>query len=88
MIIPGFPNYDISEEGVITNIITNKLLKYRTMTSGYYYISLYKEGKGYNRSIHRLLAQIFIPNPENLPCVNHKDGNRLQHKGWRIEVYD
>ena len=43
-------------------------------TTGYYAITLYTTRNciGYRRSIHRLLAHIFIPNPENKPCVDHK----------------
>lgn len=40
---------------------------------GYWYVGLYKDGKGKRKAIHRLVAEHFIPNPENKPCVNHKD---------------
>ena len=44
--------------------------------SGYKFIGLYKGGKLYQFYVHRLVAQAFIPNPENKPEVNHKDRNR------------
>ena len=37
----------------------------------YYYVVLCKNGKSKNLLVHRLVAQAFIPNPDNLPCVNH-----------------
>lgn len=43
---------------------------------GYVSIVLCKNGKTTNHRIHRLVAQHFIPNPENLPEVNHKDENK------------
>ena len=41
--------------------------------SGYPFVSLYKNGKGKQRYIHRLVAEAFIPNPDNKPCVDHID---------------
>ena len=46
---------------------------------GYLVICLCKYGKRYDRKIHRLVAEAFIPNPNNLPTVNHIDGNKLNN---------
>lgn len=45
--------------------------------NGYYRVTLAKNGKKVQKYLHRLLAEYFIPNPDNLPQVNHKDGNKL-----------
>lgn len=45
--------------------------------NGYLSYSLNLEGKTKYYYLHRLIAQNFIPNPDNLPCVNHKDGDKL-----------
>lgn len=45
--------------------------------NGYYRITLAKNGKKRQVYLHRLMAEYFIPNPLNLPQVNHKDGNKL-----------
>lgn len=55
--------------------IKGGVLKPRPNKNGYLMVGLYKEGKVKRCYIHRLVAQAFIPNPENLPCVNHKDEN-------------
>jgi hypothetical protein len=49
------------------------------IVSGYPIISLWKEGKGRNEYIHRLVALAFIENPLNHPQVNHKDGNKTNN---------
>lgn len=46
---------------------------------GYYRVNLNKDGHQKMFKVHRLVAMAFIPNPDNLPVVNHKDENRLNN---------
>lgn len=52
---------------------------------GYLTIRLLKDGKYKGFYIHRLLSIAFIPNPNNLPCVNHLDGNKLNNSISNLE---
>lgn len=86
-VIEGFENYTISDDGIVTNIKTNKN---KTGTSnhagnGYLYVDLYKNNKAKRFYIHRLVAKAFIPNPENKPQVNHKDGNTKNNTTSNLE---
>ena len=56
-------------------VIKGCILKQKTNTYGYLFVSLSKENKVKHHLIHRLVAQAFIPNPDNLPEINHKDEN-------------
>lgn len=51
----------------------------------YYAVHLYKDGKAYDKPVHRLVAEAFIPNPDNLPEVNHKDENPLNNHVGNLE---
>jgi hypothetical protein len=53
--------------------------------SGYVGLSLSKDGKYENVYIHRLVAKAFIPNPDNLPEVNHKDENKKNNRADNLE---
>ena len=59
---------------------------------GYLRVNLSKNGKPKNFSVHRLVAETFIPNPNNLPCVNHKDqtrtNNRVDNLEWCTYEYN
>lgn len=55
---------------------TERILKPTTIKNGYLRVSLYRGGVMKSVSIHRLVAKAFIPNPYNLPQVNHKDENK------------
>ena len=74
-------NYAITEQGEVYSAKTKKYLKHSTSNTGY--STVYVDGK--NRLLHRLLAETFIPNPDNLPCVNHKDGNKLNNELNNLE---
>lgn len=52
---------------------------------GYHYVGLAKEGVRKNYRVHRLVAMTFIPNPNNLPIINHKDENRLNNSVDNLE---
>ena len=69
--------YKISEFGDILNVKTNKIRKTRPNTKhGYIDIDLYKNGKCRWKRVHRLVAEAFVPNPDNLPIVMHLDNNK------------
>ena len=68
--------YKVSTEGNIKSIRRNKILSQDTNQDGYKRVQLYKNKASKNYSVHRLVAQAFIPNPDNLPQVNHKDEDK------------
>lgn len=75
---------NIEDKLYIKEVLLNPKKKYHHKDRGiynyfYYGVSLRKDGKYYNKSIHRLVAEAFLPNPDNLPCVNHKDENKLNN---------
>lgn len=75
--IPQFENYSIDEEGNVRNDITGKIKKpFVNKSNGYLTVDLWKDNTSHKFSVHRLLAEAFIPNPQNKPTVDHKDGNR------------
>ena len=62
-----------------------KLLKPILLKIGYYGVNLSKNNRHKLFFIHRLVAQAFIPNPENLPCVNHKDEDKTNNQVENLE---
>lgn len=76
--------YLISNEGVVFNQLTGKPLKSVIGTNGYCHVTLCY-GVKEDVSIHRLVAQAFIPNPDNLPEVNHKDENKANNSVDNLE---
>ena len=61
-------------------------------SKGYLQVILYKDGKVKHYGVHRLIAEAYIPNPNNLPQVNHKDENKtnncLQNLEWCDAKYN
>lgn len=70
-------NYSINKNGEVRNDVTGRIKKpYINSANGYLTVDLYSGNKSKKVTVHRLLAEAFIPNPENKPCIDHKDGNR------------
>ncbi|BCS83116.1 HNH endonuclease [Cotonvirus japonicus] len=70
--IPNFPNYKISRDGVVMNAKTNYVLK-KPLTNGYHMVNINNMHGEKRFYVHRLVALTFIPNPKNLPLVDHID---------------
>lgn len=62
-----------------------RLRKVQKTCHGYLFVRLKKGGKNQHKTIHRMIAEAFIPNPNNYPCVNHIDSNRLNNTIKNLE---
>ena len=74
--IRDFPNYEVSNLGRIRNKKFDRILKPLEVGWGYVVVELWNNGQSQSKKIHRLVAEAFIPNPNNKPQVNHIDGNK------------
>lgn len=84
--IPLYTDYVIDENGNVFNKRKlDKPISSWIDNLGYRMVVLYKDKKRNYLRIHRLLAQAFIPNPDNLPQVNHIDGNKLHNSVSNLE---
>ena len=84
--IEGFPNYLIYPDGKVYNQKYDRFLKASLGNHGYLCLNLRKNNKTYLKSIHRLVGQAFIPNPENKPQIDHidrdKSNNNVENLRW------
>ena len=78
-------NYMISNTGIVMNKNSGLILKPSKPSNRYADHVLSIDGQTCHRLAHRLVAEAFIPNPENKPTVNHKDGNKLNNWVGNLE---
>lgn len=84
--IPEFSDkYEISDNGIIRFIKSKKIINHRKNPHGYIMVYLSYNGKVSNRQIHRMLAEAFIPNPNNYPIVHHKNKIRSDYRLENLE---
>lgn len=92
-VIKDYPDYMVSNLGRVKSLWfgKEKILKGANI-KGYLKITLCKEGKQKQYLIHRLVATAFIPNPNNLPEINHidedKTNNRVENLEWCNRSYN
>ena len=85
--------YEISNDGFVKSLVKNKILSFNyNGCKAYKQVQLFKDGKRHTKLIHRLVAEAFIPNPNNLPEVNHKDedtfNNAVDNLEWCTSKYN
>lgn len=85
--IPNYEDcYAIAEDGSVTRLETGKVLKpCLNKQNGYLYVSLWKNNKGKAFAVHRLVANAYLPNPDNKPEVNHISSNRADPRKENLE---
>jgi hypothetical protein len=86
--IPNYSDYEISIFGSVISYKRYKggvFLKPHIDKDGYKIVVLTTDGVGKKFKVHRLVALTFIPNPKNLPQVNHKDGNKRNNHFRNLE---
>jgi hypothetical protein len=78
-------DYWITSKGKVWSSKRNKWLKIYTSVTGYKYVVLSRYGKTKNMKIHRLVAEAFIKNPHNKPCINHRNGKKDDNRACNLE---
>lgn len=87
--IPGFDGYMVNKHGSIIRVYCNntkwKEVKGFVNAHGYVKVGLRKDNKTYYISIHRIVAELFVPNVNNYPIINHKDENKTNNDYTNLE---
>lgn len=79
-------DYLISSSGKVFSLKNKKILKGGKFTNGYLFVRFGRKSK--NHLIHRLVAETFVPNPQNKPCVDHINGNRQDNRAENLRWCD
>lgn len=84
--IKNFEDYEVSDLGEIKSLKfgEEKILKPQKLKSGYLFVNLSKDGAVYKKTVHRLVAEAFIDNPDIKPCIDHINGNRKDNRSSNL----
>lgn len=77
--------YEVSPEGFVKNLRTGRVLKTDVNRSGHHRVTMSVDGVVKRQYLHRLVAEKFVPNPDNKPFVNHVDGDKSNNRFTNLE---
>jgi hypothetical protein len=77
--------HSITKSGKVYSHYYKKYMYLEKRPSGYITVQISKNGKRKNFFVHRLVAKAYIPNPDNLPHINHKNGNKSDNRVTNLE---
>lgn len=90
--VEGYLSYEVSNLGRVRNKKLDLVKAQRKTKTGYLIVDLKENGIKRTRYVHRLVAQAFIPNPDELPQINHKDENKqnncVENLEWCTAAYN
>lgn len=78
-------NYDVSNSGLVRNSTNKKIIALQIDRKGYHRVTLWNKGNKKLLRVHRLVAEAFIPNPNILETVNHKNENKADNRVENLE---
>ena len=83
--IKNYSNYIVTPNGKVWSLKRKRYLKPGVRKDGRLYVTLYNKETSHNFKIHRLVAEVYLPNPENKPEVNHIDGDHTNNEVSNLE---
>lgn len=84
-LINNYTHHTLTKDGVVTNTKTGTVKSIWLAKTGYFCVDIHEDGKAKKHYLHRLLAESYIPNPENKRTVNHIDGNKQNNDLSNLE---
>lgn len=89
--ISSHPDYEVSDQGRVRRVVVADIWHPAHDLTGWLHstgcvcVTIFNDGKRKAARVHRLVAQAFLPNPQNLPTVNHKDGDKTNNAVENLE---